>query len=118
MFYNFANEYPAASVARLHKQGSLLRNFPATEPAGLGEQEQPKPHASGVREPDTPECGPSWTSLLSGFKWLTEMIVLADVYGRCLEGCHSAFLPIGSSPGVNQHRSVVIIIPCLQLLCL
>lgn len=72
MFYNFANECPAVLVARLHKQGSLLRNIPATEPAELGEQEQPKPHASGIGEADTPERGPGWTSLLSGFKWLTK----------------------------------------------
>lgn len=72
MFYNFANEYPAVSVARLCKQGSLLRNFPATGPVGLEEKEQPKPHASDVRETDTPECGPSLASLLSGFKWLTK----------------------------------------------
>lgn len=33
VFYNSANEHPAASVARLCKSG---RNFLATEPEGLG----------------------------------------------------------------------------------
>lgn len=39
-----------------------------------GKQEQPKQHASGVREADMPESGSSATSLfLSEFKWLMFM---------------------------------------------
>lgn len=42
------------------------------------------------------------------------MIVLADVYGLCLEGCYSAFLLISSSPGANQHHSLEVIILCFN----
>lgn len=72
MFYNFTNAGPAVSVATLHKQGRLLRNSPATGPEGLRELEQTKSHASIIREAETPQPSSGWTSLLSGFKWLTK----------------------------------------------
>lgn len=59
-----------------------------------GKQEQPKQHASGVREADMPESGSSGTSLLSD---------VADVYGLCLKPTQ---LPSQSSPPQLVYTSI------------